>query len=123
LLCAGLTALLVGCAGTPEAADIDALLAERGYTTGEEVRDIKQYRINGWQSLDDRHVIIETGPASRYLLTLMTRCDNLRTAETIGFSTTTGNLTTFDKLVVRGTSGIVRDCPITTIQELHRTEK
>lgn len=111
-------AWLTACAAPEPAADIDTMLAERGLRRAEPINEIRNYRISGWNSLDDKHLIVRSGPRNDYLITLMTRCQPLDTSETIGFSTTTGDVTRFDELVVSGPGGIVEDCPITAIENL-----
>jgi hypothetical protein len=118
-----LTAFLLNPA---EAADPDKLaqkLTKLGYTAGASVNDIQHYKLDGWNYIDDQHVMIHTGPSERYMISLMMRCQDLSTAEDIGFSTTASQLTKFDKLVVRGAGGMKQDCPITDIQKLDKIKK
>jgi hypothetical protein len=102
---------------------LEQKLTRFGYTPGAVVDDIQGYKLNGWNYLDRRHVMIHTGPSERYLVTLMVSCHDLSTAENIGFSTTATKLSKFDKLVVRGSGGMKQECPITELRKLTKIEK
>lgn len=124
-IAAALAVFMLALAGTGlvHAADAHTLqqkLTRLGYTQGEKIDKIHDYKVDGWNYLDDKHIMIYTGPSQRYLVTLMTTCHDLSTAEHIGFSTTVGQMTKFDKLIVRGPGGIKQDCPITSIHKLDR---
>lgn len=109
---------LGGCATSHQNEPLEVRLADRNLQQGEAVERIQNYRINGWNALDEEHLIIETGPSERYLVTLMTHCAGLRSSETVGFSTTTGGVTRFDDITVSGPGGIVEECPIKSIHRL-----
>ena len=113
--------LLAACASTPEQTT-EALLSKRGYEVAERVERIKNYRINGWNYVDDRHVIFGAGPRDNYLVTLTMGCTDLRGAEHIGFTTTTDDVTPFDQLVVKTSIG-PRKCPIESLHKLNKVEK
>ena len=90
--------ILVACATTdrdePTAAE---LAAEKGYALGEEVREIRDYEIHGWQYVSRRALIIPAGPGRHYLITLNRVCSELGTTEVIGFDTSaTNTVTRFD---------------------------
>ena len=119
------SSLLVGNIAMAAAADNSALntqLTKLGYAQGEPVDNIQNYRVDGWNYLDDRHVMIYTGPSSRALITLLTSCPELSSAERIAFTSTTRKLTKFDKVMVRGAGGIKRDCQISEIRQLNSTK-
>ena len=113
---------LAGCASNPDQElTLDQRLAKRNYTLGKTVDRIEDYRIMGFNSLDDFHVIIQSSPTRSYLVTLRIRCHNLDTAENLAFSTTVGSLTDKDKLIVRsGSSGYTEECFIDSLQELNK---
>lgn len=102
--------------------DLGAKLSELGYEQGEKVDRIEHYRVNGWNYIDDQHIVIYAGPGNRFLITTLNDCRDLSSTENIGFTTTTSSLTKFDKLVVRGAGGMVQNCPITQINALTKTD-
>ncbi|MDB6061588.1 MAG: hypothetical protein JWM78_1691 [Verrucomicrobiaceae bacterium] len=105
-----------------EASTLDTKLTKLGYAQGDVVDNIRDYRIDGWNYLDDKHIMIYSGASSRTLITLQTSCYELSGAENLGFSTTARNLTKFDKVVVRGPGGIPRQCQISEIRQLNSTK-
>jgi len=112
----------VACATEPpESVPLEERLAKRGFTIGEQVKRIKDYRINGWSSVDKYNVIMNVGVSKNYLVTVRSSCDNLRTAVHLSFSTTIGNLTDKDKLVVRGSGRHLEHCYIDTIHVLEKS--
>lgn len=118
LLSFGVTGL-AGCAtATDEPASLADKLETRNYLLGEEVDRIRNYRINGWNHVDDWHVIITAGVREKYLLSLRNRCPELRSASHMAFSTTAGNLTDFDEVMVTGPGGFVDHCYIDKIYKL-----
>ncbi len=113
--------LISACAGQPpESVPLDERLAKHGYTLGQQVKRITDYRINGWNSMDRFSVIMNVGASKNYLIMVRNPCDGLRSAEHIVFSTTIGDLTDKDKLVVRGDGRYLESCYIDTIHELTR---
>ena len=113
--------VLAACGTTDNGQTIEQQLAERKYTLGGYVDRVEDYRIMGWNSLDNRHVIIQSSPKRSYLVTLRQPCYNLDTAETIAFSTTVGSMTRHDKIAVRsGARGYTEQCWIDSLQELNK---
>ncbi|HUH37575.1 MAG TPA: DUF6491 family protein [Spongiibacteraceae bacterium] len=113
---------LAACVSTGEHASLEQRLSDRGYRQGEAVRDIQNYRLNGWNHLDSKHIIIDTGPSRRYLVSLRVPCHELSAVETIGFTNTAGQLTKFDSIRLKDSAGIRRECPIDAIYTLEKTE-
>ena len=112
---------LAACSTPDKGQTIEQQLAERKYTLGGYVDRVEDYRITGWNSVDNRHVIIHSSPTRSYLITLRMPCYNLNTAETIAFSTTVGSMTHHDKIAVRsGARGYTEQCWIDTLQELNK---
>ncbi|MEJ8567158.1 DUF6491 family protein [Elongatibacter sediminis] len=113
---------LAACASTPpEKLTLKQKLEQRHYTVGESVERIRNYRLNGWNSIDEKHLIIHTGPSDSYLITLRNPCHNLRSAENIAISSTTGSVTRMDKVMVRDRpSGYVEHCMIDSMHELNK---
>ena len=108
-----------GCALMPKAS-LQSQLAKGGYQVGPTVDDISSFRINGFNVIDDTHVVLDTGPSSRYLVSLRTRCTMLPFATRIGFTSTPSNrLTRLDSLIVADRPGVQR-CPINQIQKLDK---
>lgn len=98
-------------------------LARQNLQMGEVVEYVQNYRLDGWSSVDSKHLVIHTGPSSQYLITLQRSCPDLSTAENIAFTSTVRKLTKFDKLIVRGAGGIKQDCPIAQINALTKVPK
>jgi hypothetical protein len=102
---------------------LEERLFKRGFVIGQPVKRIKEYKINGWNSLDRRHVTISIGASRSYLVTLRDNCDGLRSAETIAFNTTVGGLTDWDTLLVRGSGRYLERCYIESIHALRKIRK
>ncbi len=101
----------------------ETTLQDREYVQGEQVREIKNYRISGWQSLDDQHIIIDTGVSDDYLVTLNYHCSEIKFAEVIALTNTVDQVTKFDTLFVSDSTGFVRRCPIVSIHKLEKIGK
>jgi len=97
-------------------------LAKQHLVQGEVIDSINDYSLDGWNYVDDSHIVINTGPSKRYLITLMSSCHDLSSVDNIAFTTTVNRLTKFDKLMVRGISGMVQHCPITQINVLTKAK-
>ncbi|MDB5968192.1 MAG: hypothetical protein JWQ90_642 [Hydrocarboniphaga sp.] len=106
-------------------AALDARLLERGYQRGTAVDSIPDYRIDGWNSVDRRHLILSAGASRYYLLSLMTDCWDLSTAEDIGFTTTVSRLTRHDSVKLKAPGGAPppTTCPIESIEQLNKVPK
>ena len=123
---AGAITLLVAVAGATEPYEpvpFEERLAKHGYAVGEQVKRIRDYRINGWSSVDQYNVIMNVGVSKRYLVTVRNPCEGLRSAEHLAFNTTVGTLTDKDKLIVRGDGRYLEHCYIDTIHKLVKTNK
>ena len=118
--CIALIALCAGVAHAETQASAAVRLQKLGYEIGENVEQVRNYRVDGWNYIDDSNIMLYAGPSKRYLITTQVRCNNLGTAENIGFSSTVGYVTKFDKLVVRGPGGMVQNCPINAIKALQK---
>ena len=115
-----LAATTAACAGHPPETSLEEQLAKLGYTIGPPVRRVINFQLSSWSNVDRKHVIMNFGASRNYLLTLRTSCDGLRSATTINFSPTAGNLTDTDKLLVRNDSHHLSQCYIKTIKELEK---
>lgn len=117
-------ALLSACAQQPVAPEktLPEILAAKGYAIGEPLQEIKDYKINGWNSLDSSHLILNSGPSTDYLITLQAPCIGLMSnPEQLSFTTTVGNLTTLDKVVISDMA-VPSHCPIKKIETLKRVK-
>ena len=98
---------------------VDDQLLEMGLIRSEEEARIPTYRINGWNHLDDKHLIVNAGVKDRYLVELLGSCPDLDFAVSIGFTTTGVNrLDQFGNILVRRSGGGREYCPIQNIQKL-----
>ncbi len=114
---------LAACAGSP-ARDLtlEEKLAKRSYKIGAPVERIQNYTLNGWNHVDREHLIIISGAARYYLVSLNNSCYNLVTAEDIAITSTAGQLTRFDHLLVPGYSNFLQRCYISSLHELNKAE-
>jgi len=116
-----LFSMMTACAShPPEPVPLDQKLGQLGYTLGQPVKRVINFQLNGWNYVDHKHVIMNFGASRYYLLTLRTSCDGLRSATVITFSTTIGNLTENDKVLVRNAGRHLSHCYIETINELEK---
>ena len=96
-------------------------LQEKGYKIGEPVDRIYNYTINGWNYVDRENLILLDGVNRHYLVTFRNQCHGLPGNELVAYTTTTGQLTKFDKFFVKDPgSNIVDQC---YVKSLHRLDK
>jgi hypothetical protein len=124
LLWAGVLAgsLAIGCAApTPtESIAWRDRLEQLGYKPGAAVDSIPQFRIDGFKVLDPLRLVLYTGSDRGHLVTMGTPCPGLAFAERIGYSTSGGSLTRFDKLYVLDRQRIELPCVIASLQSLDK---
>jgi hypothetical protein len=114
---------MTACANQPaQESMLEERLAAKNFYVSESVEEILQYRVDGWNYVDRRHLILEAGPGDHYLISLATSCHDLGSVEDIAFSTTAGKLTRFDTLLVRGAGGVSQRCHIDTLHKLERID-
>lgn len=115
--------LLVGACTShpPTEVPVGDKLAEMGFTLGEQVKRISNFQVNSWNVVDRRHAILHVGANRRYLITTRSPCDGLEDTQNLQYSTTAGNLTDKDKLLVRRTTGRMESCFIDTLHTLEKT--
>jgi hypothetical protein len=126
LLMAVAALLLAACAGRPDGPEhlnLEQKLAERYYVMGPAVDRIRNYRLSGWNYVDNYHVIMKAGVRDHYLITLRNHCPDLSMATSIAFTTTVGSLTTADALLVDGSGQMLDRCYIRYIDRLERIER
>jgi len=117
------TVTLLACTATPgRQPTIEQELTRRNFQVGERVERIQQWRIDGWSYLDRQHVIMQTAPSTYYLVSLKNACYGLSTVENIAFTTTSSQLTRFDKLLVRRGRGSIEHCYIESLNRLHKAK-
>lgn len=117
---------LASVTGASQATPVNDLRQElelRGYRVIGETTEIYNYRLNAWSAIDDKHLMIRSGPKEQYLVTFKNNCHDLRTNETIAFSNTGTRLTKFDKAVVMGAGNIPQNCFIESIYQLEKIPK
>lgn len=123
VLLAALFALAASsCATTQQAPQsLEDLLKDKNYRMGQEVDRIQNYTINGWNYVNRENLILHDGVNRRYLVTFRNMCQGLPDNELVAYTTTTSQLTKFDKFLVRDKgSRIIDHC---YIQSLHKLEK
>lgn len=88
----------------------------------ESVDRIRSFRLSGWSSLGDQHLIVNASPSRPYLVKLRNKCINLDFNQTIKFNSTNGMLQTkFDYVTVLDDIG--DHCYIETIHEITKEQK
>jgi hypothetical protein len=106
-----------------ESKSIEQMLADKGYRMGDEIQTIRQFSFNGWTELDELHLILHSRVSDRYLVTLATLCDGLRSSARIALSNTAGQFSKFDYVTVSGgPPGVNRRCNVRALHELERIE-
>jgi Family of unknown function (DUF6491) len=125
LLCLACAALLAlpACKSDPSKPPptLDQRLAGLGWKQGPEVDEIRRYTIDGWNPIDDTHLVMDAGPSRAYLITLRFSCINLDFVEGLRFTTSPpAALTRLDEVIVPEPGGHQppQRCPIDTIHEL-----
>ena len=121
LLAAGLAA----CAGAPpeEGKSVEQLLAEKNLRIVEELNQLVNFNIRGYQYVNRQHVVLQEGVSRNYLVETRAPCPNLEFARTIAFTSTGRVVREYDKLLVRNTPDMVEYCVIKSIYRLEKIEK
>lgn len=116
---------LVSCASGPpkEELPVPVILMEKGYVIGEKVTRVRNYRLHGWNYVDDRNLILQGGVSNYYLVLLRHSCRELENSITLGFTSTIGSLSDRDKLIVKSPGGYTETCFIEGIWELEKIKK
>ena len=99
LLAAGLAA----CAGAPpeEGKSVEQLLAEKNLRIVEELNQLVNFNIRGYQYVNRQHVVLQEGVSRNYRVETRAPCPNLEFARTIAFTSTGRVVREYDKLLVR----------------------
>ena len=110
------------CATSQPPKSLDELLSDRGYKLGEPVDRIQNYRINGWNYVDSKHLVLLDTSRNNYLVTFRQVCHGLQSNELVAHTSTNSQLTKFDKFMVRDSgSKIVDNCYIDSLHRLVKT--
>ena len=132
---AGVLLLVVACGGAPAVvgsrsagsmvgeANLEKRLDELGYSDWKEVKRLSNFRLNGWSSVDDYHVIINSGPSRNYLVEFRSACYGLDHANSIGFKTAMSSVSKGDRIIVQDSGEWHGDCWISAIYELVKKPK
>ncbi|MGQ0383235.1 MAG: DUF6491 family protein [Gammaproteobacteria bacterium] len=94
-------ALVTGCASGSPARRSELAFEKYGPYIGDPVRNITAFRIDSWESVGRDRVILWTGINQAWLITVTGSCPDLQFADRIGVSSTGGQISTFDKIIVR----------------------
>jgi hypothetical protein len=79
----------------------DRLLYKYEPYLGEPVDSFTALQHDSWQPISRTQLVLWTTINDAYLLTVSNMCPELPFAETVGVSTTTGSISTFDYIIVR----------------------
>jgi Family of unknown function (DUF6491) len=113
-------AALAACAGapTPESRVWIGTLEQLHLQPETEVESIPHFRIDGFKVLDSMHVVLYTGARLAHVVTLRDPCAGLETAVRLGYTTSAGSLTRFDKLFPVDRDRSEQPCLVARIQSL-----
>lgn len=116
---------LSACAGTAPEADksVDEILAEKNLKIVEEVRQLINFNIRGWQYVNLQNVVLEDGPSKKYLVELNNPCRNLDYAQRIAFTSFGRVVSKNEKLIVTDGPGHVENCFMKAFYLLEKIEK
>jgi len=115
---------LLACAAQSELGmSLEEKLVARNFELGESVDRIRKYNINGWSVLDSTHIILNAGASDHYLVNLRRRCDDLNSAIDIAFTSTAGNLTRADRIIVNGPGNFTNHCYILSFTRLYKNKR
>ena len=108
---------LAGCASGPRLSAAQQLALHEQHAGA----PVDSFRIglglSGWNSIDDRHLVVHTRPGEAWLLVLQHDCPGLAFAQNIGLTSQIQRVQArFDRVLVR--DGIVHSCRIGQIRPL-----
>ncbi|ARN74324.1 DUF6491 family protein [Oceanicoccus sagamiensis] len=84
-----LSLVLIGCASS---IDNQEAMARYQFPELESVSSINNWKLDGWEVIDQQSLIIQTGPSQFYLFVLSRRHSQLRFAESILVTSTAGRV-------------------------------
>ncbi|MCB1582137.1 MAG: DUF6491 family protein [Marinicella sp.] len=84
---------------------------------------VQQFRFQGWQPLDDRHLLLKSSQSKNYLVRLMSACTELPFAQSIQLKQDFATILNakFDSIIVPGQFS--QKCTIDRIYELTKEQK
>lgn len=106
-------ALLAGCAAGTSVSRSQSAFDKYEPYVGEPIRGFTAFRIDSWQSVDRDHLILWTGINDAWLIKVSGACPDLMFADRIRVTSTGSQISTFDKVIVRGDT-----CLIDTIKPI-----
>lgn len=115
---------LSGCTQNPVSqqanaeAAINETLADMKLERSSTVQRIPDFQIDNWKYVDHYHIIIETRPKERYLIAFQMYCDGISNRFKIGYTSKTGALDRFEKIIVEQPLGRMEECYIQDIVKL-----
>lgn len=117
-----LAVVLAACAGAPpeQGKSVDELLAEKNLRVVEELNQLVNFNIRGYQYVNRQNVVLQEGVSRNYLVETRAPCPNLEFARTIAFTSTGRVVREYDKLLVRDAPGMVEYCVIKAIYRLEK---
>ena len=122
-LCFLLTFGLFSCGGTPDKPlSLEDELESREFLIGKPVDSIRNYRVNGWNYIDDMYIMVTSGVSDEYLIGFGSSCREVKWASNIAFTNTAGRLTKSDKIIVNASGGFTEQCYIKSIFKLEKME-
>lgn len=127
LLISTVSLLLSACTpadSNPAATLSPAQIAEQlNYSFEGEIKNIDNFRIDGWNYINNQALTLDGSPGTRYLVTLRDRCFELRSAQVIATTSTSRRLTPFDKIIVNDAGVGKRFCQIENLYLLQRKKE
>ena len=115
---------LTACSQNPTSpqADSEATVAEKladmKLEKSSTMERIPNFQIDSWKYIDHYHIIIETHPKESYLIAFQTYCDGISNTLKIGYTSKTGSLDRFEKIIVEQPLGRMEECYIQDIVKL-----
>ena len=82
------------------------------------IERIPNFQIDSWKYVDHYHIVIETH-REQYLIALQNYCSGINGAIEIGYTSRTGALTRFEKILVHQGFGQPEECYIEDIVKLN----
>lgn len=84
---------------------------------------VQQFRFQGWQPLDERHLILRSSQNRSYLVTLLSSCNELPFAQNIKLKQEFATIlnSRFDSIIVPGQ--INQECTIKSLHELDKQQR
>jgi hypothetical protein len=109
-----LAALLAGCAGGALRRHAAAPLSDYVAYAGPPVASFHFFRLDSWQAVGPRQVVIWTTAFDAYLVTVREPCPELEFSERLGVTSTGGTVSKFESLLV----GHGYRCPVEQIRPI-----